>query len=661
LPDKGKDVNVPAAPELLSARQELGSFIRNYARDGGRTLNMFLQQARMIYPSVNFYQLFDPEMQALFAEQINIAAQNIVSNKLKVLFEGNPDEGAKDHRHKNFILDFVFSRVLKKGKENKMMVDGGSIIKLVQFLDEQCFEIEQLYMLIYSEIVQMGKIQDIRAETRGAVGVGSANVVAEDFDFDSFFNDFFIPIIKNVREQKLSRSNLRLVDVTHVNPKGIAEAIVPDAASRPLAEKAAVMKTSGAEFIKQCRQYFNYVHMPQATLSDSEVMDLIGQHFGKAAEQIEYTIREALITRECEDPVLNDCAFMPEIIGCRDMQKLLNWLANPQSFGREFEQHQHVPYKLVGHQVRKMLEMMLFYRKHVFDDSYRNSPRNRMILEDHMSKMLNIRESEGKNIRFRIRALIEDEPNGNTPQYEVIYDDAALAKEPEEQFVAEENGKKYRYFPVEEKEFIEVTVDIPENKNGGVHTGKLLIYSGDGKLIHCKSEQSYLSSLLRGKEPTDVIRWSIVPLSKDANDALRDFLYENYSSGNRVIRDHYENRHISSKKDAKKSKASQQFSEARGYSSAMYATLAKRTDTDQIEHMHIEFETQIFDMDTMLISNLSDYTVTSHTKVYTPEREFDNLFRYFFPPIIYGRKFADYKLQGFNPGASAGASTSKVG
>jgi len=50
----------------------------------------------------------------------------------------------------------------------------------------------------------------------------------------------------------------------------------------------------------------------------------------------------------------------------------------------------------------------------------------------------------------------------------------------------------------------------------------------------------------------------------------------------------------------------------------------------------------------MLIFNISDYTVSSHGNVYTPEREFGTLFEQLFPPILYGEKFAEHQLEGFN-------------
>ncbi|MBD3328837.1 hypothetical protein GF340_06090 [Candidatus Peregrinibacteria bacterium] len=80
---------------------------------------------------------------------------------------------------------------------------------------------------------------------------------------------------------------------------------------------------------------------------------------------------------------------------------------------------------------------------------------------------------------------------------------------------------------------------------------------------------------------------------------------------------------------------------------ALYATISKKEPDGTVDHTHVVFENQVMKLDHMLVSK-SDYTAQSHSKVYTPQREFENMFRYFFPPEIYGQRFADYSLQGYS-------------
>jgi hypothetical protein len=697
--------------DYQNAREELISFLKDYAKDNGRTLSSFLQSAKRQYPHVNFYQMFTEDLdanlevnmrgthsrhaeggrksntvRALLEEQINQAAALVVNQKYRALFEGvadnRDDEKKKKERKKGFILDYIFRRVINVNSENKVGADHDSAEKLVNFLSSQGYELENLYMVLYSEINEMRQMKSRMQNTRESVKKKISGIILEEtpypfleenFDFDAFFHGNITPLILEARAKKIPADNLRLVDITKITPTGMAEVIVPDGALKPVKEKYEDISESEAHFVAELRKYFNYEDTPSAKLSDAEVLNILQGQLGKVRELIKFVTDNALKIRKEDDPIREDCKFMDEIINCNDIRKLIRWMIDPKIFIAENKQHEDVPYKLVRHQARKMFELLLFYRKHAFAEEFKQAPEHRDELEQHMRDRLKISNEKPKEYKFRIVVPIDADGNEmnivdakgrSKPAYEVSYVPTELDEaDGEETIVSRENSdgsfQRYHAYPVETKKFIVADAEIPNGPDGPGQKVKLIVYAGkeEGKLMHCKSEMSYLSSLLRGKLPTDLIRWSIVANSAETSMYVRTFLYENYSSsGSQKISDRAEGRNLSEKKQLGRSEGSAALNGEREFTSAMYATLPERKtvigkDGQQkeiIDHHHIGFETQIYDLNSMLIYNISDYTVSSHGNVYTPEREFGSLFEQLFPPILYGESFAKYQLEGFN-------------
>jgi hypothetical protein len=412
-------------------------------------------------------------------------------------------------------------------------------------------------------------------------------------------------------------------------------------------------------------------------------LNILQGQLGKVRELIQFIIGNALKIRKPDDPIREDCKFIDEIINCGDIRKLISWIVNPELFTKEYSQHVDVPYKLIRHQARKMFELLLFYRKHAFAEEFKQAPDNRDELEQHMRDRLKISNEKPMQYTFRIvvpldeegkEMTVADEKGRQKPAYEVSFDPIELEEDPDkETIVSRENPdgtfQKYHAYPVETKKFIIADAEIPNGPDGPGQKVKLIVYAGKetgGHLMHCKSEMSYLSSLLRGKMPTDLIRWSIVVKNAETSGYIRTFLYGNYSSsGSQKINDRAEGRDMSEKQQLGRSEGSAALNGEREFTSAMYATLPERvvvlnpdgspkidTETgkpmERIDHHHIGFETQIYDLRSMLVFNISDYTVSSHGNVYTPEREFGTLFEQIFPPILYGEEFAKHQIEGFN-------------
>ena len=667
---EAENVNIPIEPgdpALLSARKDLLEFIQDYAKDTGKTVAQYLEETVNIqYPYLNTHALFNKEVRDQWAGQISTAAEKIAEGKYAALFAGDP---------KGFILDFFFTRVIPKSENGEVRADRNSLEGLLSFLDGKHYELENLYELLYEEFRSMssiGKNKAINGRIAGtrdsinATGTGvelvsdSAPFIKDNFDFDKFFNAEVVPVIKSLRLARMPKNGLmRACDVTRISPEGIAQSIYPNEAMKPMAEKTAIMENSEKAFIEECRKYFNYAYSANGEISDDLVKATLSDQLGKVKDQIEYTISKALTRKSPTDAIRESCKFLDEIINCRNLDELFKWLVNPVEFINKFPKHKNIPYKIISHQARTMIMMLLFYRKNIFDEKFRSIGQQRTMLEGHFVKMLNIRKPQKRSIAFRVAveidaetmkpALFKNEKGDMVPRYRIIREQSLLNKDKNLEIIREIDGKIMQIFPVETKEFQAVKVDIPNGKDGKPLTTTLYIYSGDGNLIHCKKPESFISSLLRGKQPTDLLRWMIVTDSQEDNDALRSFLYENYSSGYfDSIKDNLENRNLYQKTGSKiRTKGSRLLSGIRGFAGSMFAMIPSLNGEGKVEHQSIGFETQIFDLETMLIYNLSDHTASSHKRIYTPEREYANMFKYFFPPIIYGRKFAEYKRKGF--------------
>jgi len=149
------------SPELLSARKDLMDFIRDYAKDTGKTVASFLEEViNLQYPGLDHYRLFNDEVRKLWQDQINDAAGKIVESKYTSLFSSD---------NKGFILDFIFFRVIKEGERGRVTTDRQALEKLLFFLEEKNFEVEKLYELLYGEFRNMSNIGRNKAwESKGA-------------------------------------------------------------------------------------------------------------------------------------------------------------------------------------------------------------------------------------------------------------------------------------------------------------------------------------------------------------------------------------------------------------------------------------------------------------------------------------------------------------
>ncbi|MEZ4086829.1 MAG: hypothetical protein R3B71_00580 [Candidatus Gracilibacteria bacterium] len=651
-----------------SARKDLHAFICRYS-ESSITLHTWISQQQLAYPDVDFRNMFDEEMQSLMAQEIEKTAKIIAENKYHGIFQKNPEL---------FILDFITNRILhikrdpKTGKTD-FKIETRALNSLLEFINKEGYPLEKLYMLLYQEIMTMRGMkanpESIKASTRMALSavetLDGNPLFDDDFDFDVMFKGQFVPAILSARYADLcEKKYLRLVDITDLSPEGLSKVLIPRDAMAPVLEKLKAVRTE-EDYIRVLRENFNYQKSEEkegdkiAALSDKELITTLTAQLDEVREIIGNILEKGLERRPKNDGIEKACRFIPEIFKSKSVRDLFRWMAAPEDFMEEYPQYQRkYNYKIVRFQCRRMLEMLLLYRRYAFREDVKKAEENRRILKEQMVDDLQIKNAQEHIETYRVRVKVDSatlQP-GENPQYEVVRDDSALSVNPNSEYTDYEPGPEgegasdgswYRYYPVENKVFQEADVSIPTG-DGGRKEGKVYIYSGDGKTIHSKGLSSYVSSILRGKKPTDLLRWMIVTDDKEMSDALRNHLYENYSTGNYVvIKDNAEGRKMTRKKDPGTTGNSEKFRQSRLYSASLYATVPLKNGPEGHEHSHIGFEIQIQELEKMLIAN-SHHTIQSHDRVYTPEREFGNIFQYLFPPALYGQRYADYWLQGFD-------------
>ncbi len=657
-----------STPQYEIVRDRLMAFLENYDRPNNpETLSSFIRSHQVLYPDVSILHIFNHEsdIRALLRAKIEQGAHSIINATYQTLYEKNPDQ---------FALDVILRNVISY-RRDMLKINHENLKALVEYLDSRKYPLDNLYMVLYRELRAIGKSAEVCEQTRAEIARKLPASIVDDsqededpglfhhsFDYDTFFDTYFKVPIQDVRQKRMAR--LRKVRIIDLQAEGDRSIIIPEDALRELKDIADLPPDA---FMDRLRKFFTY-SAPEGDpdhLSDKQVKAIIGDQLEFAANQITYTCETGLKMRN-DSNIHKECSFLKPILTCRDPRKLITWLSYPDKFKEDHPKYNKTSYGVVRHQARRMLELLILYRKHGFEEKYKDGVWKRGLLEKHLRTRLGIEETELETHTFRVSVEIDPETreplkggsgggNGHYT-YDVLFpDDKEWAGHDDvESFTFERDGHMYQVFPVEEKNFQKAAIHIPETYDTTRDT-TVSFYTKDKKLVQYKSLESYISSWLRDKQPTDIIRLSMVTDSPEDEVALRNLLYEYTSGGEVVIKDRREGRDLRSKGSIpKRSAGSQLFADQRGFSSSMYAILPVRTTRDRgdgvmepyIDHVKTEFETQILGLKEMLISG-SDYAITSHHRSYMPDREFKVLFEYLFPPLVYGKKFANYYLQGY--------------
>lgn len=404
-------------------------------------------------------------------------------------------------------------------------------------------------------------------------------------------------------------------------------------------------------------------------LSDQEIEEFLANELAKTADFIQCVISTALKMRHPNDPIHDDCYIPDEILECRKIEELYEWLIDPAVFKQRYPYYANFSSASIRHFASLMLRLTLFHRKHISEDDIKTDIVNQKYLTTYLKEDLKIKELGEETIKYRVRyPLNEETQNGNgeaDKAKEIVVDKHIINRDPGSHFKAlDSSGNEYFYYPVETKNFkrVEIEISYKDQKTNTFKRKKMqvLIYCGDNNLIHRKDWESMLVSILRGKQIKDRLRTTILVDNDEDADLLREVIYEKFTAGGVAgVEDYAEGRD----KNHTRAKGSEDFAKGRVLSISCYAMVPVEETIDENDPLYhskrkkigekvvrerkINFELQVLKRDKLLLS-ASNYTGQSHENAYKPQRTFDNvLFKYFFPIWLHGRTMAQYKKQGF--------------
>lgn len=665
-------------------RQELIDFLTIF-HTSKTTLHNFLIIQSQLYPNVDIHLLFEnPEIRELLMKQVSRVSLPEIHTAYDAMYREDPD---------HFIFQYLSKRVLAPLShvaitQKALTRIAGNMDRLLDFLVKKGYQLEELYMLLYRRLSQWREAVDIHESTRHKVQRAHPDILAEPnneqdagmldprFDFDAFFNTYFRSAITKARSKEIPESP-RHIDL---QIKGWNFLIAPSRAMDPFKEMAKhALVQDETVFSQKLRGFFGYPGPD--ILSDKELHDILARQLQLAAEhQIKNTIATGLKLFPKHHPIRKDYAFCEPIIECRDPRKLIIWFAYPHHFIREFPEFSSTPHGIISFQARRILEHLVMYREAAFVSDFKDRKKKRKRVQDHLIESLSI--SEMDSIKQGYRILVEIDPDTQEPiarpsvpggdkhsdgeesdaySYDVLFPDSPEwdhTKKRRNEYFLERDGRHFKALPTEEKKFIMASIKVPQ-LYGAPREMQVLFYSDEKNLLTCKSLESYLLTLIRGKVPSDLVRCMIAfppKTSQEDKNALVNMLYD-YCVHVVKLEHSREQRKIEKKQKTIKSATSQAFAGDRIASFASYAVLLEKLpkdaseklspeDLDAMLHGRFGFEIQVLDLESLAIA-ASDYTVTSHHTSYAPERAFNVIAQKYFPPIIYGAKYAEHILRGF--------------
>ncbi|MBD3328836.1 hypothetical protein GF340_06085 [Candidatus Peregrinibacteria bacterium] len=534
--------------ECPAAMDEIAEFLGSFVKVTNATLKKLIEDLQAYYGGQGIDYLRSNEFRARFSQEIKKYMLMKLETDVEDAFKEDPDR---------FVLDYFFSRIIYFGDEESK-VNRELLMQFLAFLDKHQYRLEDTYMLLYKEIKDMREVKSVE-KARMAVRMGIDKIegcefLDKTFNYHKFYSEYIKPAILEYRESQYGK-NLRLVDITRLNPKAMAETLIPGVANNPIKEKVAAVdareKNAAArdrELNYQLRSYFNYRHSDRAgsefVLDDSEMRAELRKQVLAARAFIEYVVENGLSRRREDDPIHTDCRYIDEILHCSDFYQLVQWLADPKKFIEKYPAYKTVEYKRIAFECRRMIEWVLMYRKYVFREDFKTSGKFQIPLQAQIQEDLEIEGFEEIKVPFRIKVAVDasGQPLHNA-EFKVVKEGPLLDEKPTDKLFIFDKDEDLAYivYPVEQKKFFKTTAQIPTGKKNQRRQAELLFYAGNCHPLDKKSTNSYLSSVLRANEPSDLLRETIIVEDAKARAALMNFLYENYSSGNFVsIKDNIE-------------------------------------------------------------------------------------------------------------------------
>lgn len=649
--------NATDDPDYEKMRALLFSHADAYSSTSERTLDRVIAEQAALYPNVNFGQIVsDSSFQLALVERIEQAAISIISPAYHALFENNAEK---------FILEFLFYRVFHIDTDTGVVrVKDAPLRSLIGFLHQEDYPLENIYLALYRHYSLMQCVPNIHQDVRAQVERTTPALLRTrdgdesetpffdpNFNFDAFWKSEFEPVICDIRKPS-GRKTFRMVDFLE-HPLSVA--IRPEQMCNPFKELASGFRFAPDLFERFARLEFSYPPSVSFELIKRE----LANQLEATSKQFDYTREHAFSRRPDDDSIHQDCKYIPEILSCRNVQDIITWIAYPEQFFEKNPDYQDViSPDVVRFEALRFYQLFLFCREHLFKSRIQDIPYHRDLLEKHLREVFSISETVSHVVSYRVGMRLN--PATQTPlmdqdglhQYDVFFNKEDSSFVPHDQEgVYSRDDQMWHLFPYEDANLTLAEVSIPRT-NGEPVRGYVQFYTGDGHLLHGKKPESIVSAMLRGKEPTDYVRFSLVTELAEMEQALKDYFYHKATGGANKIDDAEEERSIRQMAQSKvRGAGSNVYRSERPYDAAHHILIPVVDEgpdgQDQISYAQVLFEVQILNFRKMLAA-VSDYTVTSHGRVYVPEREFRTWFSTFMPPVVFGSRYADYQLSGFD-------------
>ncbi|MCC6643882.1 hypothetical protein IT411_03975, partial [Candidatus Peregrinibacteria bacterium] len=429
---------------------------------------------------------------------------------------------------------------------------------------------------------------------------------------------------------------------------------------------------------------------PEHGITQKDVDKFIALNFLRAKRKFLRVINEALFLRK-DDEVRELCRYPKEILDCHDLATLITYVVYPKKFKEAFPHHQDIPDSQIAFAAGAFLMDFLKVSKKMANANFRSEDVRRDLAEKSLKKSLKIRKPEEIAIQIRVIEKLNGEGKSfDKPAYDMVFNPKGLDGFTEEldmemqkammvdpsvpldkTGIMEWKGDLYRVYSAEEKKFQKVTMDIPyfeliEENHKKRYVRKVkkdvqaLVYSGDGHLIHVKDSYNRVLTDDRGKEISDPCRAMFVFPNEESENAFREYQYAYQIRNVLKVDDLSQGRSISVKNGGGMAHAasSESFRQNQSFKTAKILSFPTKVrgiiesegEDEYIEGETLEFddvtvETQVHRLKSVCISNLSKHTPAAHDR-YRATRSWPLLFKYYFPPYVFGDKYKKVQDQG---------------
>lgn len=675
----------------ISAKRKILEFLEKSRLDGAITFFEFLSNLHRKFPYLKIGSLLEGEVEVKLIAKIREGFPKIAMNKYKALYTEDK---------KGFVMGYMMGRAIKLDRKlDQEVFDSVVFRQILEFVDQmgdsmESLNGESLYDLLYKEskamadYVEKDQLEMGRLHTRSAIekaGLIDNEEEVRFYDYDFNVGDFYqkniVPTIFKFNTRKLKKlKKVRLVDLLDLSTQALRQSTFSLQHLRMFENMVELYDKDPKAFFEMVRYHMGFNFSPRAVyFEDKLVQENIDETFDVVKRKIGKNIEDALAYREEDDPIRVDCRYIPEIINSHQLVDLMRWVLDPRKFKEKFPCYEAISDEVIIHQCKIILQEFLMVDLAIHDEAFKQVGVRRELLQDFVKKGLEIREEKPLELEFRLMEEIDE--NGEVvldkkrkPNYWVAFKNDGIEEcvsglDPEVNKEVLENedlkryemdGKFYKVYPIEKKNFTKVKMTVPfydtdkKGKNLAYRSEQIemLIYSAGGKFIDSKDVLSNLLSQTRGKEISDENRWMLAYPTKKDGDIFKEFLYGVEPHKIIKIEDASEDRVINRKsKVAEKVSSSVHLKEAQDLAMAKKIDLVKKTEGKASRKANI-LETLMQSVPNMLALYLSDHSVSAHP-VYRATRAW-SLMGIYFNPQVWGDKYQEYKNQGFDYQHSSG-------